>query len=68
MGRLKKSKKNTIIVFSACSAIYSLFCIAVILLHTNINYVENILSLNFDRGIEYDFNLNQKGYSIRNIQ
>lgn len=68
MGRLKKSKKNTIIVFSACSAIYSLFCIAVILLHTNINYVENILSLNFDRGIDHNFNLNQKGYSIRNIQ
>ena len=68
MSRLKKSKANTIIVFSVCSAIYSLFCIVLIFLHTNINYVENILSLNFGNTYEYNLNSDQNGYSIKNVQ
>ena len=67
-----------LIFFSICSVIYALFYAAIIFLHKNINYVENIFSLNFDKIKDYEPDLQQeevdefeeksRGYTIENIR
>ena len=67
-----------LILFSVCSVIYALFYAAIIFLHKNINYVENIFSLNFDKIKDYESDLQQEetkefeekdtGYTIENIR
>ncbi len=49
MKFLKKSWKNMVIVFSICSFIYALFYIIIMLFKIDINYVEDILSLNIQK-------------------
>ena len=76
LANSKKSSRNMLIFFSICSVIYALFYVAIICLHTNINYVENIFSLNIDKIKEYepdtwvqeiDENDIHKGYDIRKV-
>jgi hypothetical protein len=48
-----------LITFSICSAIYTVFYISIIYLNLNINYVENIVSLNLDNTKSQDFSIEE---------
>ena len=74
LANSKKSWRNMLIFFSICSVIYALFYVVIICLHTNINYVENIFSLNIDKIKEYEPDLwlgekndTEKGYTIKKV-
>ncbi len=74
----RKSWKNMLIGFSACSALYALFFTAIACSDIDISRVENVISLNINKIKEYNPDLSQedldepqeinKGYSIKNIQ
>ena len=71
----KKPSRNMLILFSICSVVYAIFYAAIIFSHTDVNYVENILSLNIEKMKEYDPNLwseesenLHKGYSVKSVQ
>ena len=76
---LKKSWKNTLLVFSGCTVVYAIFLCIIAYSNININYVDNIIALNIQKIKNTNQNLNQeeeimedkeidKWYSIESIQ
>ena len=71
---LKKSWKSMIIAFSVLSFVYALFYGIVIISDADINYVEDIISLNIQKFRDSDKKLDQEeienngGYRVRQIQ
>ena len=59
MKFLKKDSKNMIIVFSIISFVYALFYAVIIISKTNIDYVEDIISLNVQKLKNNDVKLEQ---------
>jgi len=64
MKFLKKSWKNMVITLSVCSFIYALFYAIIMISNTNVNYIEDIVSLNIQKLKETDFELNQEDSPI----
>ena len=64
MKFLKKSWKNMVIVFSICSFIYATFYGILMASNINVNYVENILSLNIQKFRDSGTNLDQESMEI----
>ena len=64
MKFLKKSWKNMVIVFSICSFIYAAFYGVIMASDININYVEDILSLNIQKFKDSGTNLDEEGVEI----
>ena len=74
MKFLKKDSKNMIITFSIFSFIYALFYVVIIISKANIDYVEDIISLNVQKLKDKDLVLvpeevedEDKGYHIKQV-
>lgn len=73
LAKFQKSWKNMLITFSLCSLVYAIFYIVLIFSNININYVENIITLNLDKpkilDSETEIKENvEKWYTIEKIQ
>ena len=64
LSKTSKTWKNMIIIFSICSFIYALFYITIMVSDLNINYVENIVSLNIDRINDSDKKIDEEDINI----
>ncbi len=64
MKFLRKSSKNMIVIFSAFSFIYAIFYVIIIASKVDINYVEDIISLNIQKFQQWDMSLDQEDFNI----
>jgi hypothetical protein len=53
-----------VITLSVCSFVYALFYAIIMISNTNVNYIEDIVSLNIQKLKETDFELNQEDSPI----
>jgi hypothetical protein len=75
MKFLSKSSKNMVIIFSVFSFIYAIFYVVILASKVDINYVEDIISLNIqklkDSGVETlpeDMEIINEGYQIKEVK
>ncbi len=64
MKFLSKSSKNMVIIFSVFSFIYAIFYVIIIASKVDINYVEDIISLNIQKFQQWDMSLDQEDFNI----